>query len=72
MLRPQALARSASRAGRLAMILRRSAAVSRDHVAISCKVRPQPVQSPDGLSIVQILMQGLSMRVFVRRVTRRT
>lgn len=47
------------------MIRRRSALVIDDHTAISLRERPQPMQSPVPLSIVQILLQGLSIGVVV-------
>jgi hypothetical protein len=48
------------------MIARRSASESRDHCAISCKVRPQPWQSLLAGSITQTLMQGLEIAFIIR------
>lgn len=43
------------------MIRRRSALVIEDHIPISLRVRPHPVHKPDLTSIVQVLLQGLSI-----------
>ena len=51
------------RAGSSAMMVRRSAALIAAQAAISSSVRPQPVQSPRGLSSVQTDMQGDSIGI---------
>jgi hypothetical protein len=43
------------------MILRRSALLIELHIAISRRVRPQPVHWPEASSMTQILRHGLSM-----------